>query len=110
MKGDWRQSVSDYPSVWNWRTDWYLGREVSFFEVLGRVQQEILNEALTICLHELEMLGPTLPFQPSVRSVAISGAVGLAYYLSAYFSLEFTQSTNGLATIWPASGIFVAAL
>ncbi|MCJ7420434.1 MASE1 domain-containing protein [Sphingomicrobium astaxanthinifaciens] len=34
----------------------------------------------------------------------------MAYYLSAYFSLEFTQSTNGLATIWPASGIFVAAL
>lgn len=56
------------------------------------------------------MLGPTLPFQPSLRSVAISGAVGFAYYLSAYFSLEFTQLTNGLATIWPASGIFVAAL
>ncbi|MBW0145399.1 sensor domain-containing diguanylate cyclase [Sphingomicrobium clamense] len=34
----------------------------------------------------------------------------MAYYLTAYFSLEFTQSTNGLATIWPASGIFVAAL
>ncbi|WP_114521493.1 sensor domain-containing diguanylate cyclase [Altererythrobacter sp. ZODW24] len=37
-------------------------------------------------------------------------AVGLAYFGAAVLSLYLTEGVHGMATIWPASGIFVAAL
>ena len=40
----------------------------------------------------------------------IAGAVGLAYFVAAYLSLWLTQGVEGLAAIWPANGLLVAAL
>lgn len=36
--------------------------------------------------------------------------VGLAYFLAACLSLHLTQGVGGIATIWPASGVFISGL
>ena len=37
-------------------------------------------------------------------------AVGLIYYVLAALALDLTQGSEGIATIWPSSGVAVAAL
>ena len=39
-----------------------------------------------------------------------AACVGLTYYCAAAFSLAFTKSTIGIATIWPPSGLILGAL
>lgn len=43
-------------------------------------------------------------------SYALICVVGFAYFMSAWLSLHLSQGIGGLATIWPASGVFVSAL
>ncbi|MDB5685752.1 MAG: diguanylate cyclase with sensor [Rhizorhabdus sp.] len=44
------------------------------------------------------------------RSFAGPLAVGIAYYAAAALSLALTRGLDGIATIWPASGIMLATL
>ncbi len=50
------------------------------------------------------------PIQSRLKDCALACTVGLTYFAAAYFSLYLTQGMAGLATIWPASGVFVSAL
>lgn len=44
------------------------------------------------------------------QNCALACVVGVAYFLAACLSLNLTQGAGGIATIWPASGIFVSTL
>lgn len=44
------------------------------------------------------------------QNCALACVIGLVYFLAACLSLNLTQSAGGIATIWPASGVFVSAL
>ncbi|MEP3227072.1 MAG: diguanylate cyclase [Parasphingorhabdus sp.] len=41
---------------------------------------------------------------------SLAGVIGIAYCVAASLALDLTQGAGGIATIWPASGIFVSAL
>jgi len=45
-----------------------------------------------------------------MRSISAPMATGSAYYVTAMISLYLTQGVDGIATLWPASGILFAAL
>lgn len=51
-------------------------------------------------------------FQSSwlVRPWLYAILVGVSYFAAAFFSLSLTQGNAGIATVWPASGVFAAAL
>lgn len=44
------------------------------------------------------------------RAVAWPAATGLAYYAAAVTALALTRGQDGVATVWPSSGVLVAAL
>ena len=48
--------------------------------------------------------------KPLVRVLIETVTVGVAYYLSAVLSLSFTKGVEGIAVIWPASGMLLAIL
>jgi len=56
------------------------------------------------------MQKPINSIQALLRNWALACLVGLAYFTAAYLSLHLTQGVGGIATIWPASGVFVSAL
>ena len=45
-----------------------------------------------------------------IRALAAPVAVAVAYGAAAWFSLWLTRGTNGIAAMWPASGILLAGL
>ena len=47
---------------------------------------------------------------PIVRDVGMPVVVALAYGFAAALSLALTRSTDGIATMWPASGVLLAGL
>lgn len=47
---------------------------------------------------------------PHKRDWLVAGLAAAGYFLAAYYSLYLTQGVDGIATIWPASGVFIAAL
>lgn len=47
---------------------------------------------------------------PMLRLISPPFATGIAYYLAAMMSLYLTRGGNGIATLWPSSGILFAAL
>lgn len=49
-------------------------------------------------------------FRRSLRSSLPPLTTGIAYYLAAMFALFLTQGSVGIATLWPGSGILLAAL
>lgn len=63
-----------------------------------------------ICHTSLGMTGSQTWNFPLRRDWLIAGAAALGYFIAAYFSLYLTRGEDGIATIWPASGVFVAAM
>ncbi|NJO13756.1 MAG: diguanylate cyclase [Rhizobiales bacterium] len=50
------------------------------------------------------------PQQSLLQNWMIGALVGCAYFMAACLSLHLTQGVGGIATIWPASGVFISAL
>lgn len=53
---------------------------------------------------------PAKSVQTWLQACALGSVVGVAYFMAACVSLHLTQGVGGIATIWPASGVFIAAL
>lgn len=47
---------------------------------------------------------------PLLRLISPPIATGISYYLAATISLYLTRGGDGIATLWPSSGILFAAL
>jgi diguanylate cyclase (GGDEF)-like protein len=56
------------------------------------------------------MIGGTWKMGKSVYALVWPTATGLAYYAAAVTALALTKGQDGIATVWPSSGVLVAAL